>query len=78
MSLTRKETGILEYLLLHRGAAGQSGGAAGARVGQRGRTASATPSACISPALRKKLRAALGYDPIRNRIGEGYVMEEQT
>ena len=23
-------------------------------------------------ALRKKLRAALGYDPIRNRIGEGY------
>ena len=29
-------------------------------------------------ALRKKLRAALGYDPIRNRIGEGYVMETQT
>ena len=29
-------------------------------------------------ALRKKLRAALGYDPIRNRIGEGYVMEAQT
>ena len=25
-------------------------------------------------ALRKKLRAALGYDPIRNRIGEGYLM----
>ena len=23
-------------------------------------------------ALRKKLRAVLGYDPIRNRIGEGY------
>ncbi|MEE0242828.1 MAG: response regulator transcription factor, partial [Faecalibacterium prausnitzii] len=23
-------------------------------------------------ALRKKLRAALGYDSIRNRIGEGY------
>ena len=22
--------------------------------------------------LRKKLRAALGYDPIRNHIGEGY------
>jgi len=27
-------------------------------------------------ALRKKLRAALGYDPVRNRIGEGYLMEE--
>ena len=25
-------------------------------------------------ALRKKLRAALGCDPIRNRIGEGYLM----
>ena len=36
---------------------------------------SATRYGCIS-ALRKKLRAALGYDPIRNRIGEGYVMEE--
>ena len=24
--------------------------------------------------MRKKLRAALGYDPIRNRIGEGYLM----
>ena len=28
-------------------------------------------------ALRKKLRTALGYDPIHNRIGEGYVMEEK-
>ena len=27
--------------------------------------------------LRKKLRAALGYDPIHNRIGEGYVMENK-
>ena len=26
--------------------------------------------------LRKKLRSTLGYDPIRNRIGEGYVMED--
>ncbi len=25
-------------------------------------------------ALRKKLRTALGYDPVRNRIGEGYLM----
>lgn len=27
--------------------------------------------------LRKKLRNALDYDPIHNRIGEGYVMEEK-
>ena len=25
-------------------------------------------------ALRKKLRAAMGYDPIHNRIGEGYLL----
>ena len=37
-------------------------------------TASATPSGYISPLCAKKLRAALGYDPIRNRIGEGYLM----
>ena len=28
--------------------------------------------------LRKKLRNALGYDPIHNRISEGYVMEEKN
>ena len=26
---------------------------------------------CTFPPCRKKLRAALGYDPICNRIGEG-------
>lgn len=25
-------------------------------------------------ALRKKLKAALGYDPITNRIGQGYLI----
>lgn len=25
-------------------------------------------------ALRKKLRQALGYDPILNRVGQGYVL----
>ena len=24
-----------------------------------------------------KLQAALGYDPVRNRIGEGYLIEEE-
>ena len=28
-------------------------------------------------ALRKKLRATLEHDPIKNRIGEGYVIEEK-
>ena len=26
--------------------------------------------------VRSLRRAALGYDPVRNRIGEGYLMEE--
>ena len=26
--------------------------------------------------LRKKLRASLGYDPIQNKIGQGYIWEE--
>ena len=29
-------------------------------------------------ALRKKLRATLGYDPISNRIGQGYVIGSQS
>ena len=32
------------------------------------------PFASTSPPCAKKLRAMLGYDPIRNRIGEGYLM----
>lgn len=35
LSLTRKESGILEYLLLNRGRPGQSGGAHRARLGQQ-------------------------------------------
>ena len=29
-------------------------------------------------ALRKKLRTALGYDPITNRIGQGYMIGANT
>ncbi len=73
LTLTRKETGILEYLLLHQGRP----------VSQEelmehvwdGSVDSFSNSIRVHiSALRKKLRAALGYDPIRNRIGEGYVI----
>ena len=71
--LTRKENGILEYLLLNQGRP----------VSQEelmehvwdGSVDSFSNSIRVHiSALRKKLRAALGYDPIRNRIGEGYLM----
>lgn len=75
LSLTRKETGILEYLMLNQGRP----------VSQEELIEHVWDSTvnCFSNAarvhmssLRKKLRSALGYDPIRNRIGEGYVMED--
>ncbi|MDY3864339.1 MAG: response regulator transcription factor [Eubacteriales bacterium] len=75
LTLTRKEVGILEYLLLHQG-----------RPVSQEELIDHVWDNSVDPfsnsirvhisALRKKLRAALGYDPIRNRIGEGYVMEE--
>ncbi|MDO4393810.1 MAG: response regulator transcription factor [Bacillota bacterium] len=76
LSLTRKETGILEYLMLNQGRP----------VSQEELIDHVWDSSVDSfsnsirvhiSALRKKLRAALGYDPIHNRIGEGYVMEEK-
>ncbi len=73
VTLTRKETGILEYLLLHQGRP----------VSQEeliehvwdGSVDNFSNSIRVHmSSLRKKLRAGLGYDPIRNRIGEGYLI----
>lgn len=74
LSLTRKETGILEYLMLNQGRP----------VSQEELLEHAWDCSVNSfsnsarvhmSALRKKLREALGHDPISNRIGQGYVME---
>ena len=73
LTLTRKEIGILEYLLLHQGRP----------VSQEelidhvwdGSVDSFSNSIRVHiSSLRKKLKVALGYDPILNRIGEGYLM----
>ena len=63
LSLTRKETGILEYMMLE-------------HVWDSSVNNFSNSIRVHISALRKKLRAALGHDPIRNRIGEGYVMED--
>ena len=76
LTLTRKETGILEYLLLHRGRPVSQEELIDHVWDNSVDNFSNSIRVHIS-ALRKKLRAALGYDPIRNRIGEGYVMEEK-
>lgn len=73
LPLTRKETGILEYLMLHQGRP----------VSQEELMEHVWDSSVDNfsnairvhiSALRKKLRSVLHDDPIRNRIGEGYVM----
>ena len=76
LSLTRKEIGILEYLLLNQGRPVSQEELLDHVWDNSVDNFSNSIRVHIS-ALRKKLRAALGYDPIRNRIGEGYVMEEE-
>ena len=76
LALTRKETGILEYLLLHRGRPVSQEELIDHVWDNSVDNFSNSIRVHIS-ALRKKLRTALGYDPIRNRIGEGYIIEEE-
>ena len=76
LALTRKETGILEYLLLHRGRPVSQEELIDHGWDNSVDNFSNSLRVHIS-ALRKKLRTALGYDPIRNRIGEGYIIEEE-
>ena len=73
LSLTRKETGILEYLMVHKGRPVSQEELIDHVWDNSVDNFSNSIRVHIS-ALRKKLRAALGYDPIRNRIGEGYMM----
>ena len=76
LALMRKETGILEYLLLHQGRPVSQEELLEHVWDNSVDNFSNSIRVHIS-ALRKKLRAALGYDPVRNRIGEGYLIEEE-
>lgn len=76
LTLTRKESGLLEYLLLHQGRP----------ISQEemiehlwdGSVNSFSNSIRVHiSSLRKKLRAALGYDPIYNKVGQGYEIREK-
>ena len=70
LALTRKESGVLEYLLLHQGRP-VSQEELIEHVWDAAWTASATPSGYISLPAQKAAGGA-GLRPIRNRIGEGY------
>ena len=76
LTFTRKETGIFEYLMLHQGRPVSQEELLDHVWDNSVDNFSNSIRVHIS-SLRKKLRAALGYDPIRNRIGEGYVMEDK-
>lgn len=77
INLTRKETGILEYLMLNQG-----------RPISQEELIAHVWDGSVDPfsnsirvhisSLRKKLRNELQYDPISNRIGEGYFLGEHT
>ena len=73
LTLTRKETGILEYLMVHQGRP-VSQEELMDHVWDNSVDSFSNSIRVHISALRKKLRAALGHDPIRNRIGEGYLM----
>ena len=77
LALTRKETGILEYLMVHQGRP-VSQEELMEHVWDNSVDSFSNSIRVHISALRKKLRAALGYDPIRNRIGEGYLMRGDT
>ena len=71
LTLTRKEMGILEYLMVHQGRP-VSQEELMDHVWDNSVDSFSNSIRVHISALRKKLRAVLGYDPIRNRIGEGY------
>lgn len=74
LSLTRKESSLLEYFLLH-----QNRIISPEEMMEHiwdGSVNSFSNSIRVHiSALRKKLRASLGYDPIQNKIGQGYIWE---
>lgn len=76
LTLTRKEIGILEYLLLHQGRP-VSQEELIEHVWDNSVDSFSNSIRVHISSLRKKLRASLGGDPIYNRIGEGYVMEDK-
>ena len=75
LALTRKESALLEYFLLHRNRIISPEEMIEHLWDGSVNSFSNSIRVHIS-SLRKKLRTALGYDPIQNKIGQGYIMED--
>lgn len=73
LHLTRKEIGILEYLLLHQGQL-VSQEELIEHVWDMNVDEFSSSIRVHMSSLRKKLKAELCYDPIQNKIGQGYMI----
>lgn len=74
--LTRKETGLLEYFMLHPQRIISQEELMEHMWDTNVNSFSNSIRVHIS-SLRKKLRAGLGFDPIINKIGQGYILMEE-
>lgn len=74
--LTRKETGLLEYFMLHLQRIISQEELMEHMWDTNVNSFSNSIRVHIS-SLRKKLRAGLGFDPIINKIGQGYILMEE-
>lgn len=75
--LTKKETGILEYLLLHPDRFISQETLIEHLWDSNANEFSNSIRVHIS-SLRKKLKSELGFDPIQNKIGQGYMIGDKT
>ncbi len=76
LTLTKKEQGILEYLLLNKGRPISQEELIEHVWDAQADSISNAVRVHIS-SLRKKLKCALGFDPIINRVGIGYFIEDK-
>lgn len=76
LKLTRKEVGILEYLLLHQGSIVSQEDLI-SHIWDENVDPFSNSIRVHMSSLRKKIRQVLQTDPIRNKIGQGYVLEEK-
>lgn len=76
VSLTKKETAIIEYLLLHKDRIISSEELIEHAWDSNTDPFSNSIRVHLS-SLRKKIKAELGFDPIVNKVGEGYFLAEK-
>lgn len=76
VSLTKKETALIEYLLLHQNQVISSEELIEHAWDSNSNPFSNSIRVHLS-SLRKKIKAELGFDPIANKVGEGYFLTDK-